>query len=143
MVRASSLSVVFILLSLSATAPLHVLAWHVHHDFLVALHCHMSNLCYSHISIALLTGARSNILELVALTHAQFLIIFRELLNPSRKPSSSYQQTASEYVTLLEAPHVICPLLVPPSCRTTAEPLALTFQSAYDADHVSPCIFSH
>ena len=29
--------------------------------------------------IALLTGARSNILELVALTHAQFLIIFREL----------------------------------------------------------------
>jgi hypothetical protein len=101
--------------------------------------CHIGNLCDFPISIALLIGARSNILELVALTHAQFLIIFRELLNPSRKPSSSYQQRASEYITLLEAPHVICPLLVPPSCRTTAEPLALTFQSAYDADHVSPC----
>ena len=69
-------------------------------------HCHISNLCDFHISIALLTGARSNILELVALTHAQFLIIFRELLNPSRTPSSSYQQRASEYITLLKAPHV-------------------------------------
>jgi hypothetical protein len=49
--------------------------------------CHIGNLCDFPTSIALLTGARSNILELVALTHAQFLTIFRELLNPSRKPS--------------------------------------------------------
>ena len=46
-------------------------------------HCHMSNLCDFHISIALLIGARSHILKLVALTHAQFLVIFRELLNTS------------------------------------------------------------
>ena len=39
---------------------------------------------------------------------------------------SYYQQRTSEYVTLLEAPHVTCPLLVQPSCRTTTEPLALT-----------------
>ena len=39
-----------------------------------------------------LIGASSHILKLVALTHAQFLIIFRELLNPSHSPVSSYQQ---------------------------------------------------
>ena len=45
--------------------------------------CHIGNLCDFPISIALLIGARSNILELVALAHAQCLTINRELLNTS------------------------------------------------------------
>ena len=45
-------------------------------------HCHMSNLCDFHISIALLIGARSHISHPYT-EHAQFLAIFRELLNTS------------------------------------------------------------
>ena len=45
-------------------------------------HCHISNLCDFHISIALLIGARSHISHSYT-EHAQFLAIFRELLNTS------------------------------------------------------------
>ena len=45
-------------------------------------HCHISNLCDFHISIALLIGARSHISHPYT-EHAQFLAIFRELLNTS------------------------------------------------------------
>ena len=45
-------------------------------------HCHISNLCDFHISIALLIGAKSHISHSYT-EHAQFLTIFRELLNTS------------------------------------------------------------
>ena len=45
-------------------------------------HCHIGNLCDSHISIALLIGAKSHISHSYT-EHAQFLAIFRELLNTS------------------------------------------------------------
>ena len=46
------------------------------------LHCHIGNLCDFHISIALLIGAKSHISH-SSTEHAQFLAIFRELLNTS------------------------------------------------------------
>ena len=45
-------------------------------------HCHIGNLCDFHISIALLIGAKSHISHSYT-EHAQFLTIFRELLNTS------------------------------------------------------------